>query len=247
MDKGPIKHSAPDDGDSAIPSIEDIQKSSNWEDRLAKARLRRAAVLAERARNGGAGASATAASPDAAGRLAKSRARNMRARPARGGLNGAAPVPGTEDKDYQYSKIILAALPREAAPQSEELTLSAAARSLEPAVREPARRRSGALYFAAGVVFALTIAVALPGQFREFTIRTVNQLITTFAQPADSPTAVQLESAALTPAPEIPPLSGAAPQNANAGPAATAATVAAGPAPLPAVAPVLTTRLAGLG
>ena len=46
---------------------------------------------------------------------------------------------------------------------------------------EPRKRRSGAVYFAAAVVFAILIAVALPGQVRNFTIRSVNQLAGIFA------------------------------------------------------------------
>ena len=176
------------DGDPA--RIGDIQNSAKWEDRLAQARIRRAAVLAERDQAGG---------PDA-GNDDLQKIANLNARlamvPGRGKMvrdksavnpEPVADLQGEREQD-SYQKTVLVALTGAQAKQNDDLrrdstpvTALALPVQQDAAPSERPKRRAGVVYLAAAVVFALLIAVALPGQFRDVTIRSVNQVTGLFA------------------------------------------------------------------
>ncbi|MGR3341702.1 MAG: hypothetical protein ACU0DI_00455 [Paracoccaceae bacterium] len=190
MDKEPKSAARRSDSDGDIPSIGDMQSSAKWEDRLAEARIRRAQVLAQRNQES-INVVDTAGVQKSANlniRLARAHDRNGKSLADRAKVAATAVDLDLERAQDPLKKTVLVALTgvqakQTATAQPDGATVTPEAESAEQitAPSEPRKRRSGAAYLAAAAVIALLIAVALPGQFRDFTVRSVNQVAGIFA------------------------------------------------------------------
>ena len=192
MDKVPKTAARGPDSDDDVPSIEDMQNTGKWEDRLAQARIRRAEVLAKR-RQDATEVPSTNAAPKSANlniRLAQARDRNSKSQSKRSRPTGAGESAAADAAQEAYKKTVLVALtgvePKQTKTARPDNLAAAVAGPVAPPVAPPVaevsapaarqRRRTGAVYISAAMVIALLVAVALPGPFRDFTIRSASQL-----------------------------------------------------------------------
>jgi hypothetical protein len=181
MDKVPKTAARGPDSDDDVPSIEDMQNTGKWEDRLAQARIRRAEVLAKR-RQDATEVPSTNAAPKSANlniRLAQARDRNSKSQSKRSRPTGAGESAAADAAQEAYKKTVLVALtgvePKQTKTARPDNLAAAVAGPVAPPVAPPVaevsapaarpRRRTGAVYISAAMVTPCWLRWRCPGHF----------------------------------------------------------------------------------